>query len=180
MKFLFDLFPVILFFGAYVATDDIYVATAVAIVASIVQVAYVWIKHRKVDTMLWVSFAVILVMGTLTLVLHDKRFIMWKPTLLYWVLAIGCIVSMLGFKKNPIKALMGKQLQLPPKVWTKLNWSWAGFCVFMGVLNLYVAFNFSEASWVKFKMFGGPGLMVVFIFLQALFLAKYVDSEETK
>jgi intracellular septation protein len=180
MKFLFDLFPVILFFVAYVATDDIYVATAVAIVASIGQVAYVWIKHRKVDTMLWVSLALIVVMGTLTLVLHDKRFIMWKPTLLYWLMAIGCIVSMLGFKKNPLKSIMGKQLQLPAKVWTKLNWSWAGFFAFMGVINLYVALNFSEVAWVRFKMFGGTGLMLAFVVLQALLLAKYVDSEETK
>jgi intracellular septation protein len=180
MKFLFDLFPVILFFVAYIATDDIFMATAVTIVAAIGQVAYVWLKHRKVEKMLLISLALVVVMGGLTLVLHDKRFIMWKPTVLYWLFAIALMVSMLAFKRNLIKTMMSTQMQLPEIVWTKLNWSWAGFFALMGFLNLYVAFNFTEATWVKFKLFGGMGLMLVFVVLQALMLAKYVESKETK
>ena len=180
MKFLFDLFPVILFFVSYVATGNIYTATAVTIAATIAQVAYVWFKHRKVDKMLWISLAVIVLMGGLTLMLHDKRFIMWKPTVLYWLFASGLLISMSAFKKNIIKNMLGPQITLPETIWNKLNWGWIAFFALMGILNLYVAYNYAEATWVKFKLFGGMGLMIVFILLQALVLSKYVDTGERK
>ena len=179
MKFLFDLFPVILFFVAF-KFFGIYIATAVAIAATFAQVGWVWHRHRKVDNMLWVSFGIIVVFGGATLLLHDETFIKWKPTVLYWLFAAVLLVSEFGFRKNLMKAMMAKQMTLPPAAWKNLLLSWVGFFAVMGALNLYVAFNYSTDIWVNFKLFGGMGLMLVFVVLQALMLAKYVDSTETK
>lgn len=120
MKFLFDLFPVILFFAAFSLTRDIYLATAVAMAATVGQVAFSWFKHRKVDTMQWVSLGLIVVLGGATLLLHDKSFIMWKPTVLYWLMGVGLLVSQ-AMGKQPLKSLMGKQLTLPEAVWRRLS-----------------------------------------------------------
>ena len=178
MKFLFDLFPVILFFATYVITDDIYVATAVIIPATILQVAYARIHFGKVDKMLWASLALILVMGTLTLVLHDKRFIMWKPTLLYWLFAAVLALAPVVAKKNLIRTMLGKDISAPAHVWTRLNAAWVAFFAGLGCLNLYVAQTYSEAAWVQFKLWGGMGLMLVFVLAQVLILARYVDAEQ--
>ncbi len=179
MKLLFDLFPVILFFVAF-KIWDIYVATAVAIAGTFAQIAWVWLRHRKVDNMLWVSLAVIVVFGGATLFLQNETFIKWKPTVLYWLFGAALLIADFGFRKNPIKAMMEKQITLPPVIWRKLLLSWVGFFVVMGVLNLYVAFSFSTDDWVNFKLFGGMGLMFAFIIVQAFMLGKYVDSGETK
>ena len=179
MKVLFDLFPVILFFVAY-KIWDIYVATAVAIAATFVQIAWVKFRHGKVDRMLWISLAIIGVFGGATLLLHDPTFIKWKPTVLYWAFAIALLSSDLIFKKNLIRTMMNEQLRLPEVAWTRLNWSWVIFFVVMGVANLYVAYNYSESTWVNFKLFGGFGLMVVFVILQALMLSRFVEHEERK
>ncbi len=177
MKFLSDLLPVLLFFAAYSLTGNIYLATGVAIVSTAAQVGISWFKHRKVEPMQWVSLALILVLGGLTLVLHDKRFIMWKPTVLYWLLGAGFLISDLAFRKNPIKAMMGKQIELPERLWAKLTFAWYGFFAFMGALNLFVAFNFSEAVWVNFKLFGGMGLMLVFVLAQGMVLSRYIQEK---
>lgn len=179
MKFLFDLFPVILFFAAF-KFFGIYTATAIAIGATFVQIGWVWYRHRKIDNMLWVSLGVIVVFGGATLLLHDETFIKWKPTVLYWLFAVVLMTAEFGFRKNLIKAMMEKQMTLPDNVWRKLLMSWVGFFTVMGVLNLYVAFNYSTDAWVNFKLFGGMGLMLVFVVLQALMLSKYVDSKETR
>lgn len=176
MKFLFDLFPVILFFVAF-KFFGIYAATAVAMAATVGQIAWVWLRHRKVEPMLWVSFGVIVVFGSATLLLHDATFIKWKPTVLYWLFASALLIARLAFRRNLIRAMMAKQMQLPEAVWNRLLWSWAGFFVFMGVLNLYVAFNYSENTWVNFKLFGGMGLMFAFVIAQALFLARHLEPE---
>ena len=179
MKFLFDLFPVILFFAAY-KFADIYVATGVAIAATIGQIAWVHFRHGKVDKMLWVSLGLIVVFGGATLVLRDPTFIKWKPTILYWVFATALLVSDLIFKKNLIRAMVEAQIQLPETLWVRLNLAWVAFFAFMGGLNLYVAFNFSESDWVNFKLFGGMGLMFAFIIAQGLMLAKYIPEEKSE
>jgi intracellular septation protein len=175
MKFLFDLFPVILFFATF-KVFDIYVATAVAIAATFAQIGWLKWRGRKVDTMMWVTLAIIVVFGGATLALHDETFIKWKPTVLYWLFA-GVIGGAELFRKNVIRAMLGEQIRLPDRVWTRLNWSWAGFFVFMGAANLYVAFNFSTDAWVNFKLFGGMGLMLVFVVLQAAFLARHMEEK---
>lgn len=177
MKFLFDLFPVILFFAAY-KFADIYVATGVAIGATFVQIGWVHFRHGKVDKMLWVSLGLIVVFGGMTLLLRDPTFIKWKPTVLYWLFAVILLGSALLFRKNLIRAMMEKQVVLPDPVWGKLNLAWAGFFAFMGALNLYVAYNFSESDWVNFKLFGGMGLMLAFIVAQGLMLSKYIEEEK--
>jgi intracellular septation protein len=177
MKFLFDLFPVILFFIAF-KFGGIYVATAVAIAASFVQIGWVWLRHRKVDNMMWVSLGVIVVFGGATLLLHNETFIKWKPTVLYWLFSGSLAISALLFHKNLIRSMMEKQVALPDPVWGRLLASWIAFFAVMGALNLYVAFNYSTDVWVNFKLFGGIGLMLVFIVLQALMMAKYVQEPE--
>ena len=176
MKFLFDLFPVILFFVAF-KFAGIYVATAVAMAATVGQIAWVWFRHRKVEPMLWVSFGVIAVFGSATLLLQDPNFIMWKPTVLYWLFGGSLAVAHLAFGKNLIRAMMGKQLQLPDPAWTKLLWSWVGFFACMGVINLYVAYNYSENVWVNFKLFGGMGLMFAFVIGQAVYLSRFSPDD---
>lgn len=177
MKFFFDLFPIILFFAAY-KFFGIYVATAVAIGATFAQIGWVWFRHRKVDTMLWVSLAIISVFGGATLLLHDATFIKWKPTVLYWLFASVLLISQTVFKKNLIKVMMQKQIALPENIWRRLSQGWAVFFAMVGVVNLYVAFNYSENTWVNFKLFGILGLMLVFVFGQGLVLAKYIEEEK--
>ena len=179
MKFLFDLFPVILFFVSF-KFGDIYLATSVAMVATFAQIGWVWFKHRKVDTMLWVSLAIITVFGGMTLIFHDETFIKWKPTVLYWCFALALAGSAVLLKKNLIRVLLAEQFELPEAVWGQLNWSWVGFFTFMGFANLAVAFafNLSTDDWVTFKLFGGTGLMLVFVVIQGLLLSKYIVEKE--
>lgn len=179
MKFLFDLFPVILFFAAF-KFAGIYVATGVAIAATVAQIAWVWFRHRKVENMLWMSLVIITVFGGMTLLLHDETFIKWKPTVLYWAFAVVLAGGTLFFKKNFIRTMLSEQLELPEHIWNRLNWSWVGFFVFMGVANLAVAFafNLSTDVWVNFKLFGGMGLMFVFAMAQVLMLSKYVEEKK--
>lgn len=203
-KFLFDLFPVILFFAAfklagvfpeqasalasalhYTATDPkqlpILAATAVAIVATVFQISWVKLRHGKVDTMLWVSLALISVLGGATLLLQDPTFIIWKPTALYWLFAVVLAGSQLFLGKNLIRSMMQQaQLELPEPVWTRLNYSWVGFFLMMGFLNLYVAFNYSQETWVNFKLFGSTGLMLAFMVIQGFMLAKHIEHKESE
>jgi intracellular septation protein len=179
MKFLFDIFPVLLFFVAF-KFWGIYTATAVAIGATICQVGWSWLRHRKIDKMLWASLSIIVIFGGATLWLHDDTFIKWKPTVLYWLFGAILLGSDLLFRKNLIRAMMDKQFALPDSVWRKLNLSWAAFFVAMGAANLYVAFHFPTETWVNFKLFGGTGLMLVFIVAQGLLLSRHIEQEEKK
>jgi len=186
MKFLFDLFPVILFFIAFKVTD-IYVATGVAIAATFAQIGWLKLKRRKVDTMLWISLAIIVLAGGATLLLHDDTFIKWKPTILYWLFALVLIGSPLLTGKNLIRSMMGAQMELPEPVWVGLNSSWAIFFALMGLVNLWVAFyvplawpmTAQEATdiWVNFKLFGGMGLMLAFVIGQAFYLSRYIEDK---
>ena len=177
MKFLFDLFPVILFFIAF-KVADIYVATGVAMGATIAQISWLKLRRRKVDTMMWVSLGIIMVFGGATLLLHDESFIKWKPTILYWLFAAVLAGSPLVSGKNLIRAMMSAQMQLPDAIWARLNWAWAGFFLVMGFANLYIAFNYPTDIWVNFKLFGGTGLMVAFVIAQALYLARHIQDQD--
>jgi len=177
MKFLFDLLPVILFVATYMITGNIYIATGVIIPATAIQVIYSKIRYGRVDKMLWTSFGLIVVMGGLTLALQDNRFIMWKPTVLYWLFAVVLALSPLLAKKNLIRLMLQHEITAAPeRVWRNLNASWVLFMLGMGALNLYVAFNYSEAFWVQFKLWGGMGLMLAFMVGQIFFLARYVGG----
>jgi intracellular septation protein len=181
MKFLFDLFPIILFFIAF-KLADIYTATIVAMIATIGQILWAYYRHRKIDAMQWISLAMIIVFGSLTIFLHDKTFIQLKPTALYWLFSSALFISAQFFKKNWIQVLMGKQVSLKPEhahsVWQQLNLAWASFFFLMGVLNLYIAFEYSEETWVNFKLFGSTGLLVIFVIIQGVWLAKHMEHPE--
>lgn len=202
MKILFDLFPVILFFATFKyseknpefaatwvgsilnsATVDlkmapILLATVVVIAATIAQILWVKVRHGKVDKMLWISLALVVVFGGMTLAFQDEAFIKWKPTILYWVFAASMAFSALILKKNAIKAMLGEQMVLPEAVWDKVNISWIAFFAGMGFLNLFIAYNFTTDIWVNFKLFGGMGLLLVFVIGQGMFLSKYVEEKQ--
>lgn len=175
MKFLFDLFPLFLFFAA-LSIWDIFVATGVAIAATVSQVAWLLLRKKKVGPMLWTGLIIIVVFGGLTLYLRDKTFILVKPTVLYWLFGAVLAGAPL-FGKNLVRTLLSQEMQLPDPIWRRLNWSWVTFFLLIGVANLYVAFNYSEKVWGAFKAFGVPGLILLFVFGQALVLARYMEDK---
>lgn len=178
MKLLFDLFPVILFFIAY-KTYDIYTATAVIIIASAVQVGYVYLKHRRVEKMHIITLALVVILGGLTLILHDEAFIKWKPTIVNWGFAVVFLGSHFIGQKPIVRRMMDQAIQLPDSIWLKLSWMWIGFFIFSGLLNLYVAYNFDTDTWVNFKLFGLMALTLVFIILQGLYVSRYMQDERS-
>lgn len=178
MKLLIDFFPIILFFIAF-KFADIYVATGVAIVATIAQIAWLRYSRGKVEPMQWISLGVIVLFGGATIISQNETFIKWKPTVLYWVMGAALLIGQLVFKKNGIKSLMGAQMTLPDAVWRTVNFSWVGFFAVMGCLNLWVAFNFPTSTWVNFKLFGGLGIMALFILVQAVYLNKHMKPDTT-
>jgi intracellular septation protein len=178
MKFLFEFFPIILFFITY-KIEGIYYATAVAIIASILQILYVaFYKKKKIEMTMWITLVLVVVFGGFTLILHDDMFIKWKPTILYWIFSLALIITKLFFKKNIIKVMLGKQISLPEKVWNNLNGAWAIFFAVLGFINLYVLYNFSTNAWVNFKLFGTLGLMILFVIIQTLYLAPHIDKDQ--
>jgi len=176
-KFLFDLFPLILFFVAY-RYADIYVATGAAMVAGVAQIAWLRLRRKPIETMHWVNLGVIVVFGGATLLLHDDTFIKWKPTVLYWLFGGALLGARLLAGRNLMRRLLEGQISLPDAVWDRLNASWAAFFLAAGALNLYVAFSghFDEAQWVNFKVFGLMGLLLVFVVVQSLWLGRHIQS----
>jgi len=172
MQVIIDLLPVILFFIAY-KKAGIFAATSVAIISTLILMVIVWIKRGKIDKMLMINGAVITVLGGITLLLHDKTYIMWKPTVIYWIGALALLFSRYIFQNNLIARMLGKIIAPPANVWDKLNLCWVIFLVGLGSLNLYVAFHYTEENWVNFKLFGTTSLMFVFIISQVFVLKEY-------
>jgi len=177
MKLLFDMFPVILFFIAY-KMGDIFLATGVAIAASLAQIVWLKMRRHPVENMQWVSLGIIVVFGGMTLILHDETFIKWKPTVLYALFAAALLVGRYLMGRNLIAAMMGKQVRLPEPVWDRLNIAWVLFFIVLGVLNLVFAFRFSTDVWVNFKLFGSLGLTVLFVIAQAFYFTRHVLEDE--
>ncbi len=176
MKFLFDLFPILLFFIAY-KVYDIYVATAVIIVASIIQVVWFWFKHHRIDKMHLITLALVVTLGGATLLLHDENFIKWKPTIVNWAFAIVFFGSHFIGKKTLLQRMLDSQIEVTKQhVWKVLNIAWVAFFVTMGIINLYVAFNFDTDTWVNFKLFGLMGLTLIFVIGQGIYLARYIKD----
>ena len=178
MKLLTDLFPVILFFVAY-QLYDIYVATAVAIAASVVQVAYIKFRHGKVENAQWLTLGLLVVFGGLTLFLRDPTFIKWKPTVVNWLFAAAFLLSQLFMQRSLLRRRMVRAVTLPDAIWLRLNGAWVLFFFAMGVINLYVAYTYSEQVWVNFKLFGFLGLTIVFMLAQGVYLSRHIEPEET-
>ena len=177
MKLLFDVFPVVAFFVAY-KLFDIYVATGVAIVATLLQVAVSWYRARKVATMQLVTLAIIIIFGGLTLFLQDEQFIKWKPTVINWLFGAAFLLSQLFGDRTAIERLMGANLSLPKTVWGRLNLGWVVFFFAMGAANLYVMTYFDRDTWVNFKLFGMLGLTLVFVVCQAVYLSRYMTDSK--
>ncbi len=206
MKFLFDVFPVLLFFIAFkwgesnpamaqewvqhflsgfiadgktpVEVAAVIFATAITLLASVLQISYLLLKRVKVDAMLWVSFITIMVFGGATIYFHSETFIKLKPTVLYWCYGGALLLSQLIFKKNLIKAAMSAQVQLPESVWSRLGLVWIAYFTLMGLANLFVAQQFSTSTWATFKLVSLVGIMPAFIIGQSLFLSKYIEDTE--
>lgn len=178
-KFLFDLFPLILFFLAY-RFADIYAATAVAMTAAIAQIIWLRVTGRPIEGMHWINLGVIVIFGGATLWLHSDVFIKWKPTVLYWMFGGALLGARVLFGRNLIRRLLGKQIELPDAAWERLNLSWAIFFLAAGAINLYVAFSgqFTESQWVNFKVFGLMGLLIAFVIVQSLWLGKHMQQPQ--
>ena len=204
MKIFLDFLPIVLFFLTYkqagerpdeaaALTNDwfgfmingvvgpkeapVLLATVVVIFATLLQVVYLKVRGQKVDTMLWVSLGLVTVMGGATIYFNNSKFMQWKPSLLYWAMAAAFWLSPILTGKNLLKLMMGEQVDLPAFVWRNLNLAWIAFFSFMGVLNLWVAYSYDESTWVSFKVFGGMGLMLVFILARAFFLNKHLKPD---
>lgn len=208
MKLLFDFLPIVLFFASFKAAEGhrewaadfatrhlggivsggvvgpseapVLLATIVVIAATLAQVAWLKLARRKVDTMLWVSLVLVVVLGGLTIWFHNETFIKWKPSVLYWCMGTALWLAPLVSGKNLLKVLLGEQMQLPARVWHRLNFAWVAFFAGMGLLNLWVAYSFSTDTWVNFKLFGGIGLMLLFTLAQGLWLSRYIEEPAQK
>ena len=207
MKLLFDFLPILLFFGTFKYTEShkewaaafatehlgwmvaggtvgtteapVMLATVVVVIASLVQVAWLKARGKKVDLMLWISLSLVVVLGGLTVWLHSETFIKWKPTGLYWAMGLSFLISQTLLGKNLLKLMMGEQMQLPDAIWKRLGLAWVVFFAAMGVLNLWVAYNFSTSTWVNFKLFGGIGLMLLFTLGQGLYISRHLPAGDS-
>ncbi len=178
MQFLLEYAPIILFFVAY-KLKDIYVATGVAIAASVVAIAYAWLVSKKVSTMQWLSLAIVVVFGGATLLLHDEIFIKWKPSALYAAFGLTLLFGKLVMRRDWIQAVFKQaQIEAPDAIWNKLTWAWIGFFAFMAALNGYVASNYSLDTWVNFKVWWAMGLFFAFTIGNVAMLAKYMKESE--
>jgi intracellular septation protein len=205
MKLLLDFLPIFLFFGTFqyaeghkewaarfatdhfgflvsggavgVAEAPVLLATVVVIVATLTQVTLMLARGRRIDMMLWVSLGLVTVLGGATIYFHNDTFIKWKPSVLYWTMGLAFWLGQAVFRRNVLKMLIGDELDLPAPVWQRLNFAWVAFFGMMGLLNIYVAYNFSTAGWVRFKTFGGMGLMFVFMLAQGLYLSRHIKPE---
>ncbi len=208
IKFLFDMLPVILFFGIYkygennqewahgLTTDylgflisggavpasqsPILLATAVTILATVLQIVYLLARRKKVDGMLWLSLGVVVVAGGATIYFHDDTFIKWKPTILYWAFGAALLLAHLIYRKNLMRSALGGAMNLPDAVWNRVLYAWIGFFVGLGLLNLlmaFVVFRSDTGAWVSFKLFGITGILFAFIIIQSLFLSKHIQED---
>lgn len=177
IKLLADWLPILLFFVAY-KLSDLYVATGVAIVATMVLMLVMRLRGMAIDKMQWVSLGLIVVFGGATILLHDERFIKLKPTLLYGLFALALLIPQLFFKTRLIEKLLKDKVSLPDFAWSRLNAAWGIFFAFMAALNLYVAATFSTDLWVDFKLFGTIGLLIAFVIAQGFYMSRFAQPED--
>jgi len=179
MKLILDFLPIVIFVAVYKYTNDIITATAALIPATIIAIGYSWFKERKVEKMQLVTLVLVIVMGGATVIFQDKTFIQWKPSVVNWLFAVVFFGSHFIGQKTIIERIMGAQIELKNKVWNALNIAWVIFFSLMGIINLYVAFNYSEETWVNFKLFGMLGLTVTFIIAQGIYISLNSKPIET-
>jgi intracellular septation protein len=176
MKLLFDFLPLLLFYIAF-KFYGIYVATAVLMVVSFLQIGIYWLKHRRLEKLPLITLVMVLFFGGITLAFHNDMFIKWKFSVLYWLLALCFLGSQFIGKKNLVQRMLDKQMTLPPQVWRRLNHSWVLFFLLMGFVNVYVLYHFSTNAWVNFKFFGAFGLTVAFLIVQFIYMSRYLEAK---
>jgi len=192
MMQLLELMPLVAFFAAYQFSgtslqwgslhyelDGIYGATAILMLATVLQLLIVWLWKRKIEKRLWWLVGVVLVFGSATLLLHDQRFIQWKPTIFNWVLGLILLGSHLFTRHNLIQRMLGDQLKLPDFVCRRLTWLWSIYFFLIGGLNLFVAFYFSESFWVSYKLWSAVLFTMVMSIITALLLMPYLKVDIT-
>ncbi len=179
MKFITDLLPVILFVVAY-QMYDIYIATLVLMGAVIAQLGLLKLTGHPIEKMHWVTLALVLAFGSLTISFRDPLFIMWKPTVVNWLLAAVLLISGWLMRRSLMQRMLDQIAIFPDQVVKRLNYAWAVFFVFLGIINLWVAYNFSEETWVNFKLFGLMGLSLIFVIGQGFYLARYMPKNATE
>jgi intracellular septation protein len=175
MQLLFDFLPLIAFFAAYVLYD-LYVATATIIVVMAVQIAHQWLRHRKVNKMLLVSGALVAVFGGITLLLRNPLFIQWKVTVVNWLFAAAFLGSQFIGQKTFTERIMDHAVKIERHVWRQLNMLWVANFAVLGLLNLYVMYNFDEQIWVYFKTWGVIGLSLLMAVGQAVWISSRTGS----
>lgn len=187
MKQFFDFLPILAFVVAYFTSKDMILATKVLVVASVIQIAALWLWKRKVEKMHLATLAVVLVMGGLTILLNDPIYIIWKPTIINWVMALvflGSMVIKRNLVRNAVAAFLKQaphlESNIPDSKWAPLCIIWSIYFVFLGAINLYVAFNFDEDTWVTFKLVGITIINLLFFLSQFLYLSKYISEKEDK
>ncbi|WP_372524942.1 septation protein A [Piscinibacter sp.] len=208
MKLFLDFLPLFLFFGTFQYADGhkdwaaafatsgfgfmvsggtvgieeapVLLATVVMSIATIVQVSALKLMRRQVHLMLWITLALVIVLGGATLWFHSPIIIKWKPSIAYWALGLSFWLSRALFHRDLLQEMLGEELVLPPVVWQRLNFAWVAFLALMGLLNLYVAYSFSTSTWASFKVFGATGLMLLFSIGQVLYLSRHIKPEEDK
>jgi intracellular septation protein len=178
MKLLLDFLPIVIFFIVYKTTNDIILATAVLIPATLLQMLYTWIRTHKIEKMQLVTLGLVIVLGGATVLFQDKTFIQWKPTVVNWLFGLAFLGSQFIGEKTIVERLMGSNISLPSFAWKNLNIAWVVFFIAMGALNLFVAYTFSEEAWVNFKLFGMLGLTVIFIVIQGIYLSRHIENTE--
>ncbi len=202
MKIFLDLLPIFLFFASYkwgdghkaevaqwmtqhlgflvsggvvgVTEAAVLLATVVVIFGTLLQIVILKGMGKTIDKMLWAGLFIVVFLGGLTLWFHDETFIKWKPSVIYWLMAGGFLVTEVILGKKMLAQMMGGEVEAPDAIWRQLGWAWVLFFVGMGVLNLWVAYHFSTDTWVSFKMWGSLGLTLAFTLAQGLYLGKHI------
>lgn len=180
MKLILDFLPIVIFVAVYKYTSDIILATVALIPSTIIAIGYSWFKEKKVEKMQLVTLILVIVMGGATVIFQDKAFIQWKPSVINWLFGAVFLGSQFIGSKPIVERIMGSQITLKKKIWNTLNFAWVIFFIAMGILNLYVVYNYSEEAWVNFKLFGMLGLTLVFIVGQGIYISMNSQSNDTQ
>ena len=190
MKQIFELIPLILFFVVFKMDgetlqllsfsyqfDGIYSATAVLMAATAIQVVLTRLITGKVEKQLLWLFGIIVVAGSATLILRNDIFIMWKPTVFNWGLAMVLLGGLLLGKKSLLEKMLGQQLELPATAWLRLNQLWIANFLIVGSLNLYVAYNFSQDAWVNYKLYSSIGFTLLLMIITMIIVVPHIKDK---
>lgn len=206
MKILLDFLPLLLFFATFKYADanqewaavfasehfgfmvsggkvgaeeaPVLLATLVVMICTLAQALILKLRGKKIDLMLWISLGLVVTLGGATVWFHNETFIKWKPSGLYWAMALVFWASQAFFGKNLIQKMLGAELALPAFVWQRLNRAWVLFFGALGVVNLYVAYSYSTSTWADFKVFGVTGLILLFTLGQGIYMSRHLPDAD--